>query len=515
VRRRLPFVGGLIALSLLAGTNAAAKSRGPIFTLSIGYNGLPPSADPELATLRYADDDAVAFHEFARTIATRSYLLAMLDRETQARNPALSAAARAPSLVDLKRTVAEIQGGVDASVSAGEDPTVLIFYSGHGARASGDQSALTFADGLLTRDALYDEVLAPLQGRFLHLFVDACNAEAVVRPRDVDARVVTPTAADIEGAFQKTTLARFPRVGAVVASTSGAQAHEWDVYQAGIFTHELLSALRGAADVDGNRRIEYSELAAFLSAANREVADARARPRTIVRPPALDRRAAIVDLEDVRGGAYLEGRADKLGAFFIEDGRGARLLDMRAESTFRVSLVVPAGETLYLRNHRGQTTIQLAAGERLSLDRLQLTEHDVRARGALETALRRGLFATTFGPGYYRGFVDRSDDLAAVPVGEAEALIEMPAPDAPPPGSSTRRRQAWIAFGAAAALTVGAVVLGGMTWDARNDFENTYLERPAAEAEQRYQRNLALSISTAGLAAIAAGLGTWLYTRDR
>ena len=129
--------GSVLAVSLLSDAVASAKTRGPIYSLAIGYNGLPPTADPELTPLKYADDDAAAFHEYAQGLAKRSFLLAMLDRETQARYPALAAVARAPSLADLKRTVAEIQGGLDAAVAAGEEPTVLIFYSGHGARAPG------------------------------------------------------------------------------------------------------------------------------------------------------------------------------------------------------------------------------------------------------------------------------------------------------------------------------------------------------------------------------------------
>ena len=53
-----------------------------------------------------------------------------------------------------------------------------------------------------------------------------------------------------------------------------------------------------------------------------------------------------------------------------------------------------------------------------------------------------------------------------------------------------------------------------MTWDARNDFDNTYLERPAEEAHTRYQRNLTLSLTSLGAAAVAAGMGSWLYRQD-
>jgi uncharacterized caspase-like protein len=48
-----------------------------------------------------------------------------------------------------------------------------------------------------------------------------------------------------------------------MASASNTQAHEWDDYQTGVFTHELLSGLRGGADVNGDGRVEYSEMAAF------------------------------------------------------------------------------------------------------------------------------------------------------------------------------------------------------------------------------------------------------------
>jgi hypothetical protein len=512
------FVAAAAALlaPLLVGASADARSGGPIFSLSIGYNGLPPGADAELAPLRFADDDAAAFHEFASTMARRAFLLAVLDADTQTRFPSLAQEARAPSLAELRRTMREIEQAVDAAVAEGAEPTVLVFYSGHGAKAGDDQGALTFVDGLLTREMLYEEILAPLHARFVHLFVDACNAEAVVRPRDLQAKVVESSPADLDAAFRRTTLARFPGVGAVVASTAGAQAHEWDVYQSGIFTHEILSALRGAADVDGNHRIEYSELAAFLGAANREVGDPRARPHTIVRAPSLDGHAAIVDLDDARDAAFIEGRPGPLGALFIEDARGNRLLDLRAEPALRVSLAVPAGETLYLHTHTGGAAVRLVSGQRLTFDRVQIAESDTRARGALASALRRGLFATSFGPGYYRGFVDHQEDMVAVEPREAD-LVPAPEPQAATatPRVTAHRRAAWISFGAASALAVTAGVLGGLTWQAHDDFENTYLEKPAMEANTRYQRDLTLSITSLVAAAVAGGIGAWLLYRDR
>src|SRR4029453_685441 len=130
---------------------------------------------------------------------------------------------------------------------------------------------------------LYQRLLGELRARYVHLLVDACHAEAVVRPRDAQAEVVKVSQGELVDYLAGTTLARFPHVGAIIASSANTQAHEWDAYRGGVFTHEVLSGLRGAADVNGDRLVEYSELAAFLSAANGAVMDARARLDTVVR----------------------------------------------------------------------------------------------------------------------------------------------------------------------------------------------------------------------------------------
>ena len=46
-----------------------------------------------------------------------------------------------------------------------------------------------------------------------------------------------------------------------------------------MFTHELLSGMLGAADVNGDLVVEYTEVQAFVAAANRDIKDPRAIPR--------------------------------------------------------------------------------------------------------------------------------------------------------------------------------------------------------------------------------------------
>jgi hypothetical protein len=480
-----------------------------VFSVAIGYNGAPASAK-DIAPLRFADDDAASFHGFARGVARRSFLLTVFDPESLRRFPTHAAEARPPSRAELTRVWDDLKGELIKATAAGDETVVLVFYSGHGIQDPTGAGLLTLLEGSLDQTALYEELLAPLPARFVHLFVDACHAEAIVRPRDLQAKVVDTTDATAAAYLNRTTLARFPHVGAVVASTAGAQAHEWDAYQAGVFTHEILSALRGAADVDGNRRVEYSELAAFLAAANREVSDPRARPHTVIRAPQLNPRVPIVDLGELRDAALLEGKPGDLGAFHVEDERGVRILDLRAEEGFRVTIALPARETLYLRSSRGEVNLRPEPGSRLRFEDLRWAPADVRARGALESALRRGLFAARFGPNYYRGFADNTTELVAVDIREAEAVVE-----AGPPAASWQRRAAWPSLGLSAGLAVVSGAFGAFAWRAHDDFQNTDLERPALEAQNRYERNLTVSLTALVAAALVGGLAAYLFAHDR
>jgi hypothetical protein len=380
---------------------------------------------------------------------------------------------------------------------------VILFYSGHGTIREDGQGALTFLDGALTRDGLYDRVLAVLTARYVHLLVDACHAESVVRPRDGQAAVVAISDVTASAYVARATLARFPHVGAIIASVSAAQAHEWDAYRGGVFTHEVLSGLRGGADVNGDGLIEYSELAAFLSAANHGVTDPRGRLQTVVTPVALNPRAPILDLRAARGVARLEGKPAGLGAIFLEDGHGARLLDLRAEPEFAVRLLLPR-VNLFLQTTDREAELRLADNETLTFSDLRLQPRASRPRGAIATSLQRGLFATRFGPAYYLGFVGHAPDLVPVELAIAER-------DASPATRGTAHR--WV-LGGAGVLAAGAGVFGGLALSARSDFNGTEISREARAASDRYDRARFTAFGLAGAAAIAAGVGLWLWLKD-
>ncbi len=499
------------ALVLLA---AAARAETRTYVIAIGNNAPPPSTEA-LPELRYSDDDAADFYLLTRDLAREAVLLSVLDAQSQQRFPDLAARARPATLAELRRAVAELRPRFEADARAGHEPVLLFFYSGHGSRGgAAGPASLALLDGALTRELLYDEVLAALPARYVHLLVDACHAEAVVRPRDLDGEVVPLTAEDVRSYAAGSTLARFPHVGALVATASDAQAHEWDHYQRGVFSHQVLSGLRGAADVDGDGRIEYSELYAFLAAANREVVDPRARLEVVAQPPRLNRRAPIVDLGQLRGAARLAGRPAALGGFFVEDARGNRLLDLRSEPAHVVALALPAGEPLFVRTYDDrEAALRLAPGATVTFAELPLAA-SARRRGAIDLSLHQGLFATSYGPRYYRGFVDRNEGLPAVPVRDDKlALLDAPPPPPPRPPRDDPRGEALI--GAGVALGVAGVFCAGLAAQARADYDRDveHIERIASDANRRFigfQAAAAVALA-ASLASVA--LGVWRIVR--
>jgi hypothetical protein len=488
----------LALLGLLACASTAQAQQRRHYLIAIGNNAVPVTgAAAGLTPLRYADDDAASLYQFSTAFADRAYLLAVLDADSQARYPAAASASRPPTLWELRAIVHELRDQLTADRRVGIETTLTFFFSGHGVAAGETAAALAMLDGALTRQVLYEEILT-LPASYIHVLVDACHAETIVRPRDASAAAVDVSAGELARWVGNETLARFPNVGAVIASSAAQQTHEWDRYQGGVFTHEILSGLRGAADVNGDRRIEYSELHAFLTAANREVRDPRARPNVIVRVPPINLRVALVDLNQARGLGW--ARYAHATPFSVESAAGERLVDSYLETGYEVAVALPASARLFFRTREGEAPLSVKERQEVRLDKLRLAASMVQPRGALESALDEGLFAVPFGPAYYRGFVDQK--------GMTSVTFPTPERDA----SHRRSRVPSLAlFGTAGGTATLAAIFGGLALSARSDWESTTLQRAAVEARDRYDTYRAVSFAALGVTAAALTVGLAIY----
>lgn len=498
---------GIAILAGAAAWPAAASAEELRYALIVGNNSAPPSANGDrLAPLAFADDDAFAFYELRRELGDQAVLLAAPDDDTRRRYARSAPAAAPPTEAALDQAVARLAAQMRSERRAGRTQVLSFFYSGHGALGEDGQSALTLLDGLLTRRALLEKVLDRIPADVVHLSIDACHAEDLVRARDASTRVVALSREDVDDYLAQSTLARHPNVGMALANSRSGDAHEWDAYQSGVFTHQLISALRGAADVNGDGRVEYSELGAFLAAANREVEDPRARLKALVRPPAAHPHAAITDFSGGPAVARLTGITAARDAFSVEDGTGYRLVEGRPELGFTMTVALPANRTLFLRRGEHETEFVLRPGADLDFRSLALRPRASRTRGSLESALRVGLFAAQYGPAYYRGYVDRADGVTVPAVVSGARVLEAPSPAESQPARGARLRP-WLG-GAAAALLGSSVVFGGLAFDAWRDNQGA-VERASADASDRFRLDTALAAGflVSGVAcAVAAAL---------
>ncbi|HWA73975.1 MAG TPA: caspase family protein [Polyangiaceae bacterium] len=434
-------LGALALLAALAwGSRSSAATH--VEVLVIG-NNRPPIHGPESPseaqspTLRFADDDAAAFYEFIMAVADHGHLLTLMDRDTQVLYPELVSVAKVPTLSEVRAAVAQIGRRLERYKAAGDSSSVFLFFSGHGSLDATGTPELALMDGGITQKFLYESIIERLPADVLHLFIDACHAEAVVRPRDVDAQSVDVSAGHANAILVQSTLARYPRVGAILAAASDGQSHEWDYLRQGVFTHELLSALRGGADVNQDGRLEYSEVYAFLSAANRGVEDARARLTVVARAPDVDRRIAVVEFAMFRKSkpARLTSIPARARALQVFDDAGRRLATLHGEPDYVSSLLIPAGRTIYLRSGQQESQFRSSAGQAVAFETLRFAASPERSRGALDDALRRGLFATRFGHGYYSGFIERDSDFVPVTLVEVKGVRPSDTPENVPSSS--------------------------------------------------------------------------------
>lgn len=493
----------------LSTARAAVHER--YFSLVVGYNGRPTAGDTDAVTpLRYADDDALSFYELEQEAKSDAVLLAEPDADSRRRYPWAAEVARPPTMGEIERAVSELNERMDAATRTGLNPVFVFFYSGHGLRSQDTGAAVVLLDGVLSGKALRDQVLDKVHARAIHLVIDACHADAVARPRDVEAKTTSVTPAEIMAQLSAEMSASHPNVGVVLASDGGNPSHEWDLYQSGVFTHEVISGLRGAADVNHDGRVEYSELAAFLTAANTEVLDTRARVQSIVQPPPSQPRAPLIELDANASVGWLTDIRSSAGQFFVEDQRGTRILDGHAEFGFSMSVAVPPGQVLFVHDGEREAELIVARGERRPFDTLAFHNSPLQARGALETSLQKGLFLMPYGPGYYNGYVDRRDAVRVAGASPSEVSRDATGPTL---ASSRRKPLIWGLRGASGALLGSSLIFGGLALSARSDFEAASTQVAASKANDRFTLDSTVALTVFASAVVCAAVSYALDDR--
>ena len=404
------------ALALVA--SLAAPS--PVYALIIANN---QSNDPKLAALQFADDDGARYFTALQPLAQQVTLLSVLDEETQRRFPGLAAQTRPPTRRELGDALARLNASMKADREEGKRPVFFFIFTGHGQRGEAGEGSIALLGEQFTRSELFSQVLQPIQASTTHLIIDACDSYFFVNQRG-SLPVAASQAVAVAQFLEERSLDKFPDVGVVLSTSSEQESHEWAAINAGVFSHEVISALLGAADVNSDGKVEYSELRAFVAAANQQVDDPRGKVHMFARPPARDRSAPLSDLTAPSTHAYLLLPSGISGRHWVEDSHGVRLADFNKEADRPLVLALPPRGTFFLRTAAKEARLESREGTLIDAGQFAWNPTGIAARGgSLDESFREHLFERAYGPRFYGGFVSSSGE---VPVGPA------PEPDLTP-----------------------------------------------------------------------------------
>ena len=465
-----------------------------LFALIVGVNASP---SPGVVPLRYADDDAARYLELYRALGARTYLLSRLDENTRRLHAQAAAEALPPRRAELRQVVDALTRDIAQARAAGVRSTLYVIYAGHGDVTDAGWS-LTLEDGRLDGSALLSEVIERAGAEQTHVIVDACHAYLLALPRGPGGeRRPAPGFVALEAS------SRAGRVGFLLSSSASGESHEWAGFEAGVFSHEMRSGLYGAADADGDGRVTYPEIAAFVARANAAVKGERYRPRVYARPPRdgdllLDLRATREN--DLR----LDGSASA-GHYLIEDTRGVRIADFHSNGATPVRLVRPPGEgALYLRRLDDNTeqSVPRTPGP-VVLATLPRTASHAASRGAAQDAFN-DLFTIAFDNQAVVEWVQRSD------VERAEVEAAARAQDRQLQNARLKRTLGWTAIGTgvAAAVAAGAVELSARAL--HNDAPAIESQREAAARNDSIGTRNAVATGLVVGSAVAVGVGLYL-----
>jgi len=412
---------------------AFAQPAPEAFALVLGSNRPEGHASPKL---RYADDDAVATHALLREAGIDSTLLVSLDADTRELHPDLRAAGATKGALD--RAVSRIAARIAETKQQGRRSELYFFYSGHGDVEAGE-GYVVLDDGRLTRRALY-ALLQRIGATTNHVMVDACMSSSLI-----DARGVGGRRRPYAGSPPETTVGELENTGFILSTSSARASHEWDRYEAGVFSHELRSALRGGADADLDMRISYAELRAFLERANTGIVP-RYRPDVLVHPPSRDPYRPVLRWSTP---ASIELQASNWGHVYVETPQGERVIDVHPAAGQRAQLWTPSTRPLFLRKNDQSAEYVIDDATGRSVDPSTTRPPSVAAKGALSIAFEQ-LFAAPFSAAHVS-----AEPIANYAAPTASALYVSARQQGDTTQSGARRFTWWVAGGAAVALAAG------------------------------------------------------------
>ena len=395
----LKFIAGLALAATLGLASGPAHATAGTRTLALVVTN-NRSTTLALPDLQYADDDGARYYRLFRSVADKDsvFLLTTFDRASASSYPELVGTARPPTRAAVEEAVTRLAAAAENAHKNGEKTTFYFVYAGHGDVDNG-RGFIDLEDGRIDGQFIESAIIEKIAADTKHVLLDSCNSFFVMNPRKPGGRRwATPK--DMAMGFAK----RHPEVGLFLSTNSDAEVFEWSELESGVFSHEVRSGLSGAADVDGDGNVSYSELAGFVDQANSRIARDTLRPHIYYRGPNGESTVALFVPVKATGRRLILGQGAM--RLWIKSENGERLLDLHKEKPpLTLVLPGPANQSVSIYVEQQAAT---------SSDRPVVDEHDAAAgdgeirlaelASTRPTLLARGdhlfmsLFAMPYGP---------------------------------------------------------------------------------------------------------------------
>lgn len=359
------------------------------------------SLDGGLADLEYADDDGARYHELLSLFASNIRVLSVLDARTQSLHPKTSAIAEVPTRATLLDALEDTFANVREAKARGKRTAFYFVYVGHGSVDDDGEGTMHLFDQRFSRSDLFQEVISKSPATVNHVVIDACNAYLLVAKRGAGEAAVNRA---IDDFLDREDLARYPNTGVLLSTSNASDVHEWGRFAAGIFSHEVRSALAGAADVDDDGQVTYDEVKAFLYAANGRIRDPRAKIEPFVAAPLVRLAEPLFERQRAPSAPSVHVPSSLAGRYFLEDGRGVRFADFNMSPDGPVTMTLVPQSVYFLRSDDSERIIPLDAVAHVDAASMPRRPIELERRGAEEISFRRDLFSIPFGKAFFEGF---------------------------------------------------------------------------------------------------------------
>lgn len=475
------------------------------------------SLDEGVPPLQFADDDGARYFETFVAAGQVTKLLALPDKRTQSKFPKVAEAAVLPNRDTLVNTLRSVFAEIKQDNAAGLTTHFTFVYAGHGNVGPNLEGYINLLDDKLTRKEFFAEVIAPSPATFNHIILDSCNSYFLVNKRgEGPVHREGNYAEDIRDFLKAEILAHYPNTGVILAASEDSETHEWNRLESGIFSHEILSAFAGTADVNEDGRITYQEAAACVEAANFGIRNQKARLNVYFRPPANRQGAALMDLSTFEQSKSLLLNKEMGGRYYLEDARGVRTVDLHFSNEQAVKVHLIGEAPFYLRTHN--TEAEIISSEKTVLSStLAFNALSESRRGSVEQSFRKHLFEVPFGLGFYFGMYAASNRTADTTPQGPPAAGTAPAAQKTSPADNTALQNnspskayavlGWSATGLAVASGIASGVVyseGKSKW---NDYEAATETEAAKSLREEAENRLRLSRTFMGLSIGLAATG--------